>query len=193
MSIQHLNNYRNEVVDLINANEANIAILQAETSEMSAGAGFTGGTGTIYQTSVTNHGGLITTRILVDLTGLRSTASGDIIGVDGTASVCHLGQITAAVNGTVVAGRIKCFETPAGSTNDIDLYSATEGTGVEDTAISTLTETQLVNAGAHSAGSEDILTALPAADEYLYLVAGATLDADYTAGILMIELWGYSA
>ena len=56
--------------------------------------GITTGTGTIYRSSVQRVGGIITTRILIDLTGLRSTGSGDIIGVNGTSLVCHIGQIT---------------------------------------------------------------------------------------------------
>jgi hypothetical protein len=86
-----------------------------------------------------------------------------------------------------------CLETPATGDDDIDLYSATEATGVEDTLITALTETQIGNSGDLTAGSEVILTA-PAADQYLYLV-GVTGDADatYTAGILKIEFWGKDA
>ena len=57
---------------------------------MSAGTGITGGTGTIYKANVEVAGDLITTSILIDLTGLRNTAAGDIIGVDGTSNVCHI-------------------------------------------------------------------------------------------------------
>ena len=187
MPIEQMNNYRNEVVDLINATEARL------TNEMTAGTGITGGTGTIYQTTTTNTGGIKKTEILIDLTGLRSTAADDIIGVDGTSNACHIGQITAATHGTVIAGRITCLEAPTGGDPDIDLYSATEATGTEDTAISTLTETKLVDSGDHTLGSVKVLTAFPAANEYLYLVAGALTDADYTAGKLLIELWGYDA
>lgn len=191
MAIEHLNNDRNEVVDLINTNESGLAAIASIVgAELTAGTGVSAGTGTVYQASTSLNGGIYTTRILVDLTGLRSTASGDIIGIDGTANPCHFGQITAAVNGTIIAGRVTCFELPAGSTPDIDVYSATESTGAEDTAVSTLTETLLVNSGSYSLGSSAYLTAFPAADEYLYLVAGATLDADYTAGKLLIELYG---
>jgi hypothetical protein len=139
------------------------------------------------------QGGIITTRILIDLTGLRSTASGDIIGVDGTSNVCHIGQITAAENGTIIAGSMECFEAPTGGDPDINVHSATEGTGVEDGAISDLTETLLVNAGDATLGSKVYFTGLPAADEFLYLTLGATTDADYTAGKLLIELIGYEA
>lgn len=158
-----------------------------------AGTGITGGTGTIYRSGVERIGGIIKTTIMLDLTGLRSTASGDIIGVDGTSNPCHLGQITADQNGTIFAGRIACMEAPAGGDPDLDLYSAVEATGTEDDAISGLDETQLINAGDHAADAFKSLTAYPAADEYLYLVAGATTDADYTAGILLIELYGYAA
>ena len=167
--------------------------LDANTMAVEAGTGITTGTGTIYRSSVQRSGGIITTRILIDLTGLRSTGSGDIIGVDGTALVCHIGQITAARNGTILTGSMECFEAPAGGDPDINVHSATEGTGVEDGAISSLTETLLVNAGDATLGSVVIFTAVPAADEFLYLTLGDTTNADYTAGKLLIELFGYEA
>lgn len=174
-------------------NSSGFASLDANKLSTEAGTGITGGTGTIYRSSVMRQGGIITTRILIDLTGLRSTASGDIIGVNGTSNVCHIGQITAAENGTIIAGSMECFEAPTGGDPDINVHSATEGTGVEDGAISDLTETLLVNAGDASLGSKVYFTGLPAADEFLYLTLGATTDADYTAGKLLIELIGYEA
>jgi hypothetical protein len=173
----------------VNNEFGSIATLPTE-----AGTGITTGTGTIYASSITEQGGIITTQIMIDVTGLRSTGVGDIIGVNGTALVCHIGQITAARNGTILGGSITCLEAPTGGEPDIDVYSATEGTGVEDGAIGDLTETQLVNTGDHTIGLVSTLTAVPAADEYLYLVAqGAGTDADYTAGKFMIELRGYRA
>ena len=172
---------------------AGFASLDANTLATEAGTGITGGTGTIYRSSVIREGGIIRTSILIDLTGLRSTASGDIIGVDGTSNVCHIGQITAARNGTILAGRMTCFEAPAGGDEDINVHSATEGTGVEDGAISDLTETLLVNSGDLSTGTVVTFTGVPAADEFLYLTLGATTNADYTAGKLLIELFGYEA
>jgi hypothetical protein len=172
---------------------AGFASLDANTLATEAGTGITGGTGTIYRSSVQRNGGIITTRILIDLTGLRSTASGDIIGVNGTSNVCHIGQITAARNGTILTGSMECFEAPAGGDPDINVHSATESTGVEDGAISSLSETLLVNAGDATLGSKVYFGAVPAADEFLYLTLGATTDADYTAGKLFIELMGYEA
>ena len=170
-----------------------IASFDANTMPVEAGTGITTGTGTIYRSSVMQSGGIITTQILIDLTGLRSTGSGDIIGVNGTSLVCHIGQITAARNGTILTGSMECFEAPAGGDPDINVHSATEGTGVEDGAIGDLTETLLVNAGDATLGSKVYFTAVPAADEFLYLTTGDATDADYTAGKLLIELNGYDA
>ena len=172
---------------------AGVSSFDANTMATEAGTGITTGTGTIYRSSVQRVGGIITTRILIDLTGLRSTGSGDIIGVNGTSLVCHIGQITAARNGTILTGSMECFEAPAGGDPDINVHSATEGTGVEDGAIADLTETLLVNAGDATLGSKVYFTAVPAADEFLYLTLGDTTDADYTAGKLFIELMGYEA
>ena len=174
-------------------NSSGFASLDANTLSVEAGTGITTGSGTIYRSSVQRVGGIITTRILIDLTGLRSTGGADIIGVNGTALVCHIGQITAAQNGTILTGSMECFEAPAGGDPDINIHSATEGTGVEDAAISTLDEPLLVNAGDATLGSKVFFAAVPAADEFLYLTTGAATDADYTAGKLFIELMGYAA
>lgn len=153
-----------------------------------AGVGITG-TATSWVTSVTKEGSLIKTTLVVDLEELYAGGTaGDIIGANG-AGVAHLGRITAAVNGTIIAGRMVCLEAPAGGDTDIDLYSATEATGVEDEAIGGLTSTQLVDSGVLSAGTAVVLAA-PAADQYLYLVGQAGGNAKYTAGKLLIEFWG---
>ena len=170
-----------------------VASLDANTLSVEAGTGITTGSGTVYRSSVIRSGGVITTQILIDLTGLRSTGSGDIIGVNGTALVCHIGQIVAATNGTILTGSMECFEAPGGGDPDINVHSASEGTGVEDGAIGDLTETILVNAGDATLGSKVYFTGVPAADSFLYLTTGAATDADYTAGKLLIELKGYEA
>jgi hypothetical protein len=174
-------------------NSSGITSFDANTMPVEAGTGITTGTGTIYRSSVQRVGGIITTRILIDLTGLRSTGGADIIGVNGTALVCHIGQITAARNGTILTGSMECFEAPAGGDPDINIHSATEGTGVEDGAIGDLTETLMVNAGDATLGSKVYFEAVPAADQFLYLTTGAATDADYSAGKLFIELMGYEA
>lgn len=159
-----------------------------------AGAGMTGGAGGVFKTSVLKRGGIIETQYLIDLTGLNGGGTaGDIIGVNG-AGAAHMGQITAALNGTILAGTMVCLETPAGSNVDVDLWAAIENTGVEDVAISTLTgEIQLINHGNWAAGEFDDLTDWPTANLYLYLTSGAATDATFTAGKFLITLYGYDA
>ena len=162
---------------------------------MTAGTGITTGTGTVYAGSAVKVGGVYSTSILIDLTGLASSGSGDIIGKAATAN-SHVGQITAANNGTILTGQWSVYEAPATGDPDIDFWYADEATGTEDAAITGLTnQTQLMNNGDLTAGSIDYFTAgvVPAADKYLYLVTGAATDGNYSAGRLLIEMWGYDA
>jgi hypothetical protein len=163
-------------------------------SPMTAGTGITTGVGTIYRSAVTKvGGGVINTQILLDLTGLDSSAgTTDIIGVAATAN-CHLGQVTTAVNGLILGGVVTCLELPAGGDTDIDVYSAVEATGTEDAAVTGLTETLLLNGGTWALSTSQALLAWPAADEYLYLTGGGATNATYTAGRFLIELFGYEA
>lgn len=160
---------------------------------LTAGAGITSGTGTLYRSSVWKQDGIIKTQIFIDLTGLASSTTDlDIIGVG--AGVAYIGQHTVAKNGILYAGRMICVEVPAGGVTDIDLYAATEGTGVFDAGIATLAETALLTkGGAWSARTVSALTALPAANQYLYLTGGAAgTAATYTGGQFVLELEGYA-
>lgn len=162
-------------------------------ADMTPGTGISTGTDTVCEHRVTKVGGLYKTEILLDVTGLNDgDTAGDVIGKDGDTANCHIGQITAAVNGTIVAGRIHCLEVPAGGDVDIDFWgTVTEATLAQDTAISAATgEAQLIDHGDWAANEIDELTALPGPG-YLYLATGAQgTDADYTGGIFLIELWG---
>jgi len=166
--------------------------VEGKTLEVGAGAGISAGTGTIIKSSVDRVGGIIKTAILIDLTGLSSSAAGDIIGVEAAAN-CHLGRITKARNGTIFSGRMTCLEAPGTGEPDIDAYSATEETGTEDAPVAGLTETALQTAaGDWAIGTVRAFTGLPADDEYVYLVgSGAGTNAVYTAGKFLIELEGY--
>lgn len=167
-------------------------------TEAATGAGIEGTAATYItqvnrlKSDVSTNVNIVETKILIDLTGLRSTAANDIIGKDGSSSSDHayIGRVTTANQGVVFGVTMLCLETPAGGDPDIDLYSATEATGIEDSAIGDLTETQIINSGDLAAGTlvagGDI-----AADQYLYLVAGSTTDADYTAGRILITITGY--
>lgn len=161
---------------------------------MTPGAGITGGTGTVYKSGVMRIGDIIRTTILIDLTGLSSSTTDlDIIGT-GT-NPAYLGQITAARNGTILSGKMTCLEVPAGGVADIDLYSATEATGVFDGAIGSLAETALITSGGNwTLAAIKALGAMPAANSYLYLTGGAGgTAAAYTAGKFLLELDGYEA
>ena len=165
------------------------------TARMTAGTGVTTGTGTLYKASVVTIGNIIETTIVIDLTGLNSgDAVNDIIGKAATAN-CHIGQITAAINGTILAGYMQCLETPAGGEPDIDLYSATVATGTEEALVTDLTETALLATGADWTNilAPKGLTTVPPADGYLYLTGSQATNDTYTAGKLLIKLYGYAA
>lgn len=166
----------------------------SETPATAAGAGFSG-TGTLLKTSIVREGSIITSRFLIDLTGLSSSTTDlDIIGTG--ASPAYFGRITAAEHGTIIGGTMECLEAPAGGVTTIDLYAATEATGVFDAGIGTLTETiVLTSSGAWTLGlSQGLVADGVAANAYLYLCGGAAgTAAAYTAGRLLITLHGYAA
>tara|TARA_R110002167_G_scaffold127540_1_gene309213 strand:- start:646 stop:1263 length:618 start_codon:yes stop_codon:yes gene_type:complete len=164
-------------------------------NEAIGGAGIEG-TAEVYITQVNRlpsdtatNVNLVKTTIMIDLTGLQSTGSGDIIGKNG-AGIAYIARVTTADNGVIFGVSMECFETPAGGDPDINLHSATEGTGVEDTAIGDLTETLIINGGDQAAGSRTAGGTI-VADQYLYLTTGAATDGAYTAGRLVITLLGY--
>ena len=166
--------------------------LTGNTIATTAGTGITTGTGTVYEAGVIKIGEVFHTTILIDLTGLASSGSGDIIGKAATAN-SHIGQITAAVNGTVLGGKLTCLEAPAGGDPDINLWYADEATGTEDAAVTGLTnQVQICDSGDLALNSV-VSLATVAADKYLYMATGAATNADYTAGKILIEFWGYTA
>lgn len=161
-------------------------------SPTEAGTGITAGVGAVAASAVQKIGDIFKTLILVDLTGLTSADSDlDVIGVEDTANPCHIGQITAAVNGTIFGGKVTCLETPA-SLDDIGIYSAGDGTLVyEDLITDESDEAVILTPAAQAAGDQTLIANAPPADSYLYLVNGAADTPDiFTAGKLMIELFG---
>lgn len=166
-------------------------VLGLPSRTLSSGAGFAGA-GTIYKTSISKEGDIFKTTILLDITGAKSSTTDlDIIGNSG---VSHIGQITAALNGTLFFGQITCLVAPATGVTDIDFYSATEGTGAFDDGIAALTETVMRTTGgawAAAAATQIAFTNLPAANSYMYLTCGAAgTVGTYTAGKFLIEFWG---
>jgi hypothetical protein len=150
-----------------------------------------------YATSVQRVGDLIHTQIVIDIDDLVGSATDlDIIGISATAN-CHIGQVTTAVNGTIIAGRMTCLELPTGGADDIDLYSASVGTGTQDVIITHAdlgTETALVTSGAAwASGTTKGFTGMPTAGDYLYLVNGEASGGTFTAGKFLVELFGTPA
>lgn len=171
-----------------------MAYLDSLTESLRPGAGITLGSGTLCASEFAQTESVEVVRTIIDLTGLKGGGTaGDIIGSDSTsinsarqpAYICRLPSQMV-----VLGGRMTCLETPAGGNTDIDLFSAVEGTGVQDDAISGLTETQLINAGAQTLGTVTYLAADPTAGAFLYLVSQGTTTATYTAGRFLIELFG---
>jgi hypothetical protein len=160
---------------------------------MTPGTGISTGSGTVCAGHVSRHGSLIKTEIFIDMDGLLSGAAiGDIIGVAAAAN-CYIGQLSAAVNGTIVFGQVTCLETPAGGDPDIDFYStATEATGTQDAAVSGLTgEVAFTNNGdwTGAIATPIVFTALPGMG-YMYMVDAGGTAVEYTAGQFLIEMWG---
>jgi hypothetical protein len=160
-------------------------------------AGITDGTGASVAFDTTKTGKIISTQIVIDVTGLQSSTTDlDIIG-SGTsaATVC---RIDFSTMGQLFALSMTCLEAPVTGVTDIDLYSATEGTGAFDTGIGTLVETIAITGGAawtlNKVNTATPATNIPVDDSYLYLTCGAAgTVGTYTAGIFMIEMWGYEA
>ena len=184
----------------ISENATTGTITVTSGSEMAVEAAGSGGieaTAAVYITQVERlksdvdtNVNIVKSTIMIDLTGLKDGGTaGDIIGKDGS-GVAYIAQVTTASQGVVFGVTMTCVETPAGGSADIDLFSATEGTGVNDTAIGALTETSIINAGNASAGTM-VAGGDIAADQFLYLVSQGTGDAAYTAGRFMIEIIGY--
>lgn len=165
-----------------------LAYKNTELQALDVGTGITTGTGTICKAHGGLQDGVYVVRVLIDLTGLNSGGTAnDIIGVNGTALPCYIARLPAM---TVLGGRMTCLEAPAGGDTDIDLYSATEGTGVEDAAVTGLTETLIINAGTQSLGTTTYFAADPGPNHYLYLAGQSTSNATYTAGRFLIEIFG---
>ena len=170
-----------------NGDLGRLAFRDSVYTSLDVGTGISTGVGTICKALAGINDGLYVIRILIDLTGLNSGGTAnDIIGVNNAIN-CYIARLPAM---TVLGGRMTCLEAPAGGDTDIDLYSALEGTGAEDAAVTGLTETLLINAGTQSLGTVTYFAADPAANDYLYLAGQSTSNATYTAGRFLIEIFG---
>lgn len=164
--------------------------LELTSTALQRGAGFAG-TGTIYETSVVREGDIIVTRYLIDLTGLAAAAAGDIIGASA-GGAAYFARYSQAVSGVNMGGTLRCFEAPVGGDADIDVYSATVFTGAYNDAISGLTgQTQAVNSGTLALTTDGSVIPDTIVDgDALYLVSVGATAAAYTAGRILLTLYG---
>jgi hypothetical protein len=179
--------------------DSHIRAEQALVTDMpvpTVGSGFSSAEDT-YWIPYGKHGasGMFVTEFYVDLTGVDGVATDlDIIGDTAASANASIGQITAAVQGTVQAITMTCLEVPTGSNADVDLYSANEGTTTETHgyAITNATETALLTSGGDwTLGQTKVASAVPPDNDYLYLVTGSAAAAGtYTAGQFLIKIYG---
>lgn len=109
--------------------------------------------------------------------------------------LAHLGQFTVAENGTLFDGEITWLETPVTGLTDIDFWAAPEASGAfDDPGKTDLTEVAVYAKGSAAAAARQTpisLTALPAADSYLYMFGGTSgTVGTYSAGIFKMIFWG---
>ena len=174
-----------------------------QTNENTAGSGMADA---IVSSKVSRDGAQITTEIVVDLAssaGAVSSAATDalVIGISsssGTHLPAYLGQVTEAVNGVVTDAEVICTEDPATGELDIDvIYNASATLGFSGSAGAN----KLVDAGANYAkglNKTGELSNNAAENDYLYLACGdahatpGTVTKTYTAGKLVIRLYGYA-
>lgn len=166
-------------------------VVQAASIPVAPGAGALAGTGAIVKGSIEKVGGIIKTSLLIDLTGQQSSTTDlDVIG--SGASPSYLTQLTAALNGTVFAGRMTCLEVPATGVTDIDVQWSTSGTLKFDDALSGNTSL-LSQGGAWTlALTKAFADPVGIANGYVYLCNGTSgTVGTYTAGKFLLEFFGY--
>ena len=120
MAKQTLTFLKNENRDFNNVLDSFLNL--SDGGDVSGNTGLSAGTGfsdaAVYKSWKSSNGGVTKTSLLIDLTGIRSTAANDIIGNDGAASA-NIGQYTTAAMGTLFAITFQCMEAPAGGDPDI--------------------------------------------------------------------------
>jgi len=149
-------------------------------------------------TSVDKVGGVIQTTILVDLGQGAGSGGGanDIIGTDNTtdAGGAYIAYLTKEVNGVPFSVELSCIETPTGGDPDVNVVTGSASTDVHDAAVTGANV--CVNGGdqadgAHAQGDPgDTVTDGAIALPYVYLTTGDATDAAYTAGKLIITIYG---
>jgi len=154
------------------------------------GAGAIGSAGAPV-TSRRTQDGTIITEIKIDLTGLASVAAAnDIIGLAASTPPAYIGKYVAATYGIVYRVEMICLETPATGDDDINLVAGSDGTEHVDDAVTGAAV--IINGGDQAAGKSVVNDAPAITDaRWLYLTCGTGGAATYTAGQLIIRLYGH--
>jgi len=187
-----------KVSDAIQNLDADGQLNSTKAMTTGPGAGITGGSGTICESSIVRNGNLATTQIYIYLDGLKSTATDtDIIGL-ATGGAAYIGRIDEDESGVIIGVRMQCLQVPTGGDDDVYLYASDKAVGAYDTAMTDAslgTETKLIDGtGTWTLGEVSPMLAVPNTDDYLYLAAGGGDTAvEYTGGKFLIELIGYFA
>lgn len=179
------------ITDFTGRDVSAVSIDSAGTNSngLTAGAGITGGTGTVYNSWIEKNGNVVRTSIFLDITGLGGSATpNDVIGITGTDQPCHIGKITTAQNGVIFHMVMTTLEQPSTDMTDIDIHANASGTLTEDDAAA---GDVLLNSGGITAGDVDIFASFPTDGQHLYLgkAAGSAAGAA-TAGKILIEMYG---
>lgn len=150
---------------------------------------------------VTQVGGMIETKVYVDLTGLKKKSDiGDAIGLDGTADASLFAWDTSVHGDVIVESSLACIELPAAASNnllDFDVLSATATLDYDgDVAGESDAKTLFAAAGNCALGKtiKDVDVESPATSgDKVYLCDGATsTGADtFTAGKLILTFKAY--
>jgi len=184
---------RESTVSLVDGGTATGAVKLSGNTGLTPGSGISDVAGSHYSW-IEYLGPIIKTSVLIDLVGLASSdGANDIIGKDGGAANCHIGQYTVAQMGTLQSIQLTHLELASGGDPDINLVSADEATLAENSALSAGTNpVTIINGGDGTATDNTKLSArtLATAGQYFYLSNGAATNAAYTAGRLLIEFYG---
>ena len=182
-------------------NELILSNLKTPHSELGIAAAAQGGgfpAACIVSSSVNNIGGVIQTTLLIDLGKGAGSGGGvaDIIGTDNVADAggAYITSLSKEVNGLPYSIELSCVETPTGGDPDINVVTGSAADDAHDAAVTGAVI--VVNGGDQQDGLNtqgdalgtvaDGTIALP----YVYLTTGAATNAAYTAGKVIVTIYG---
>ena len=135
--------------------------------------------------------GVIITKILIDVTGLASVATGaDAIGL--TAGAAYFGKNVVADNGIIFKCEWACLETAATGDNEVDVIINTSNTIIKGGALGA----DIMSDSGDLLIGQSVINLIPTmpANYYYYMASGATGDVagTYSAGQFVFTTWGHA-